>query len=379
MNVLILTPDRTGSSLLLNLITIYMQFHKYDHPVLSYYDLCYGLIKYYSDVFNNEVLYGAQGEFDNHHQPLFEICDLLKSVDHYKTSRLSFEKIQRRRDSVADQIQFYQYLNENFFIISTRRENLFEYALSQCIKIHTKIGNLSEPHEKFHAFADVYKNKILISKENIQKHLDQYQQYLKWCNDYFDIGSYFYYEKNISNIEQYILQLPIFDNQNQKISWKNKFDISFNEWNKVNYLIGDLSGLGQQLPPTRALLLADQRENIPKFNLTMSESHKKIISNHNHTDVEFLKKHALKFMQTKKHLDELINYKITERPIQVKLQTMIEKKLCIENFDQCVEWYNKWTVANGLGTLYSEHTAYQSEIAELKSWHANNFLEYHQQ
>jgi len=380
MNVLILTPDRTGSSLLLNLITIYMQFHKYDHPVLSYYDLGYGLVKYYSDVFNTEVLDSAK-QFDNCDQTLLEIRDLLKSVDHYKTSRLSFATIQRRQDSVYDQIKFYQYLNENFFIISTRRENLFEHALSSCIKIHTKTGNLTGPHEKFNIFADVYKNKILISKENIHKHLDQYQQYLKWCNDYFDIGSYFYYDKNISNIEQYILQLPIFDNQHQKISWKNKFDIEFNEWNKVNYLVSDLSGLSQQLSltNTNTSLLTDRCEGTPKWQLSVTENHQKIVSSLNQTDVEFCKKHAKKFVQANNNLEELIDYKIIERSMQTKLQTMIEKKLCIKNFDQCVEWYNEWVVANNFGTVYCEHTAYQSEIDELNSWHTTNVLQYHQQ
>jgi hypothetical protein len=380
MNVLILTPDRTGSSLLLNLITIYMQFHEYDHPVLSYYDLGYGLVKYYSDVFNNEVLDSAK-QFYDCDQTLPEIRDLLKSVDHYKTSRLSFATIQRRQDSVADQNKFYQYLNENFFIISARRENLFEHALSSCIKIHTKLGNVSDPHQKFNLFADVYKNKILISKENIHKHLDQYQQYLKWCNDHFDIGSYFYYDKNISNVEQYILQLPIFDNQRQKISWKNKFDIEFNEWNKVNNLISDLSGLGQQLQLTNSdtPLLTDHGENIPKWQLSVTENHKKIVSSLNQTDVEFLKKHARKFVQANNRLDELLDYKIIERPMQVKLQTMIEKKLSIKNFDQCVEWYNEWVTANNLGQIYSEDTAYQSEINELKSWHTADILEHHQQ
>lgn len=378
MNVLILTPDRTGSSLLLNLITIYMQFHEYDHPVLSYYDLGYGLTKYYSDVFNNEVLDSAK-QFDNCDQTLPEIRDLLKSVDHYKTSRLSFATIIRRQDTMADQFKFYQYLNDNFFIISTRRENLFEHVLSSCIKIHTKKGNLYDPHSKFDTFADVYKNKITVIKENIHKDLDHYRRYLQWCNDHFDVGSYFYYDKNISNIEEYILQLPIFDNQRQKISWQDKFDIGFNEWNKVNYLISDLSGLGQQLPTTSAPLLVDQRENMPSFELAVAKNHRKIVSNLNHTDVEFLKKYARKFAQTKKNLDELINYKIIERPMQIKLQTMIEKKLCIKNFNQCVEWYNEWVVANNFGTVYSEHTAYQSEIDELNSWHTNDILGYHQQ
>jgi hypothetical protein len=355
-----------------------MQFHKYDRPVLSYYDLGYGLVKYYSDVFNTEVLDSAK-QFDNCRQSLLEIRDLLNSVDHYKTSRLSLSTIVRRQDTKTDQNQFYRYLNDNFFIISARRENLFEHALSSCIKIHTKKGNLSDPHEKFEIFADVYKNKITISQENIVKDLGHYRNYLQWCNDHFDIGSYFYYDKNVSNLEEYILQLPIFDNQSQKIAWEDKFGIEFDQWNRFNYLISDLSGLGQQLPNITTPLLANQRNTATNFDLNLAESFKKIVANLNHTDVEFLKKHARKFVQTKNNLDELIDYKIIERPMQVKLQTMIEKKLCIKNFDQCVTWYNEWVTANNFGQIYSESTALESEINELKSWHATNVLQYHQQ
>lgn len=354
-----------------------MQFHKYDRPVISLYDIGSDLSKYYSEVFNSEVLSCDRGY--SFRQTLPEICDLLKSVDHYKNGRLTFSTMIQRQDSVSDQNQFYRYLNDNFFIISTRRENLFEHVLSWCIKIQTKGGNAYNANHKFDILADVYRNKITIDQENMHKHLGRYRQYLQWCDEQFDVGSYFYYEKHISNIEQYVLQLPIFNNQTQKISWKNKFDIEFNDWNKCNYLISDLSGLSQQLSTTNTLRLTNQSINTPNFDLAVVENTNKILPNLSRPDVEFLKKHSKKFVQARNNLDELVKYKILDLPLQIKLQTMIEKKLCIRNFDQCVEWYNEWVVANNFGTVYSAHTAYDSEIEELKSWHANNILEHHQQ
>jgi hypothetical protein len=62
MNVLILTPDRVGSTLLQRLITIYMQFHEYDRPVINLHELTNGIIKYYSPVFNDEVLGKGVGD-----------------------------------------------------------------------------------------------------------------------------------------------------------------------------------------------------------------------------------------------------------------------------------------------------------------------------
>lgn len=56
MNVLILTPDRVGSTLLQRLITIYMAAHDYDKPVINLHELSNGLMKYYSPTFNQEVL-----------------------------------------------------------------------------------------------------------------------------------------------------------------------------------------------------------------------------------------------------------------------------------------------------------------------------------
>ena len=43
MNVLILTPDAVGSTLLQRTITIYMQFHEFDRPTINLHELTNGL------------------------------------------------------------------------------------------------------------------------------------------------------------------------------------------------------------------------------------------------------------------------------------------------------------------------------------------------
>jgi hypothetical protein len=125
--------------------------------------------------------------------------------------------------------------------------------------------------------------------------------------------------------------------------------------------------------------LTSQSANASGLELAVVKSTNKILSNLGRPDVEFLKKHSKKFVQTRNNLDELVKYKILDFPLQIKLQTMIEKKFCIKNFDQCVEWYNEWVTANNFGQIYCESAAYQSELDELKSWHATNVLQYHQQ
>ena len=90
MNVLILTPDRVGSTLLQRVLTVYMLRREFDRPVINLHELTNGLIKYYNQTLNQEVLGKPKGtEKWGYFQSLNEIEDLLKTTDHYKTSRLA--------------------------------------------------------------------------------------------------------------------------------------------------------------------------------------------------------------------------------------------------------------------------------------------------
>ena len=128
MNVLILTPDAVGSTFLQRVLTIYMQLHNFDRPVINLHELTNGIAKYYNPELGQEVLGKKQDKW-GYYQSLEQVVEILSSVDHYKTSRLALYHIKNRGDSLADQVQFYQYLRDNFYIISCRRENLFEHAI----------------------------------------------------------------------------------------------------------------------------------------------------------------------------------------------------------------------------------------------------------
>ena len=112
MNVLILTPDRVGSTLLQRVLTVYMLRQGFDKPVINLHELTNGLVKYYNDVLQQEVLGKPKGTYSSgYYQTLDQVQDLLGSVDHYKTTRLAHYHIVRRADTIADQIKFYEYLN----------------------------------------------------------------------------------------------------------------------------------------------------------------------------------------------------------------------------------------------------------------------------
>jgi len=138
MNVLILTPDAVGSTLLQRMLTIYMQFHQFDRPVINLHELTNGLAKYYSPEFNRELVSKQAIKSWGYYQSLEQVVELLSSVDHYKTSRLAHYHILRRGDTLAQQIPFYNYLNENFYVIACRRANVFEHAVSMTLSNITK-------------------------------------------------------------------------------------------------------------------------------------------------------------------------------------------------------------------------------------------------
>lgn len=116
MNVLILTPDRVGSTLLQRLITVYMLRREFDKPVINLHELTNGLSRYYNTTLNQEIVGKPRGIKWDYYQTLSQVESLLKSSNHYKTSRLAHYHIVARQDSIADQIQFYEYLNREFFV-----------------------------------------------------------------------------------------------------------------------------------------------------------------------------------------------------------------------------------------------------------------------
>ena len=89
MNVLILTPDAVGSTLLQRLVTIYMQFHEFDRPVINLHELTNGLEKYFSPEFGCEIVSKKRVSNWGYYQTLEQVVEILSSVDHYKTSRLA--------------------------------------------------------------------------------------------------------------------------------------------------------------------------------------------------------------------------------------------------------------------------------------------------
>lgn len=380
MNVLILTPDRVGSTLLQRVLTIYMLRREFDKPVINLHELTNGLESYYNTTLNQLVLGKPRGTEWGYYQSLSEITDLLKSADHYKTSRLANYHIINRNDPIAEQLPFYEYLNKNFYIISARRRNLFEHALSWAIHAHSKKLNVYSIKEKINVYADIYKNKITINKESYIGYLEKYKQYIQWADKYFHIQSIFNYDDSVNDLEQYILNLD-FMKDTRHNSWDDMFGQTFNQWNTCHRLIPNLVLTPQ--PGNNEVVLWDLEQeekwnmlkgiDWPKFSdVTNSELEKlpiaitteikkyfvnpisKITIKVNDKIEQFFKQHLDNYKKTYTQLNQLITDGFLVSNIPIKLQTLSEKKMIIKNFNDGIDWYNEWATNNGY-EIYSDN------------------------
>ena len=375
MNVLILTPDRVGSTLLQRLITVYMQSHTYNRPVINLHELTNGLMKYYSPLFNQEVLGKPTDRPWGYYQTLDEITEHLHSTDHYKTTRLAHYHIMNRQDSIADQVPFYQYLNDNFFIISAQRKNLLEHALSWGIQGHSKKLNVYTHQEKIDTFAGIYQNKITVDVNVMINYLNKYVNYLQWVNNHFTVNSYFEYETHLPKIEEYILGLDIFGGQPTK-SWNDTFGIEFQDWNRCHYLASDISGISAQLPaPGNLQITFDSTDQLDSIDLAPVITKNEILNSLSTGDKQFLQQHTSNYINSYKAIDELVQHKILVTGVPIKLQTMMEKRKLIKNFDQCVEAYNQWVKENRVGDHYTDADIKKITVNEINSWHTMPRLE----
>jgi hypothetical protein len=374
MNVLILTPDAVGSTLLQRMLTIYMQFHEFDRPVINLHELTNGLAKYYSPEFNRELVGKRAVKNWGYYQQLNEIVDLLDSVDHYKTSRLAHYHILRRGDTIDQQIPFYNYLNENFYIIACRRSNVFEHALSLALTSITKKLNVYTADEKIDTFFDFYHNGVNVDTNVFVNKLNLYKYYLDWSAQHFEVSKVFNYEQDVPNLEKFILDLPVFSSQKNLITWDKNFGIDFNDFNRTHYALSDIGSLNfhnkenakqvwldnddaviiyqkDALPEWPAVNSLNELNNLPaeiqqKFQSTYYNNY---VYNIKFLDLE--KQNHVKscyngYQLAQKTIKQMVDLGIIISGPPIKKQTLTDKKKMINNFDQCVELYNQWVSDN---------------------------------
>ena len=212
----------------------------------------------------------------------------------------------------------------------------------------------------------------MLDTQILIKYLNQYVKYLAWVDNHFTVSSYFKYDQHLSRIEDYILGLDIFSNQPKKKSWNDIFKLEFNDWNRCHYLVSDLSGISSQLAD-RPLLTFDAQPTEQNFQI-QSIDKQSIPNSLSVADRKFLSENGIKYIKAHKAIAELVDHKILTSPVPIKLQTMLEKKLLIKNFDECVKVYNEWVDKNKVGIPYSMEDIDNTAQEEIQQWHSVQLL-----
>ena len=422
MNVLLLSPDAVGGTLLERLLTVYMQFHEYNKPVLNVTHPEGGVGHYFSEDFNQEILTKRDMPY-GYYQSLDEVVRLFRSVDHYTVTKLTYHSMRARQDPASQTVPFYQYFNENFFVIACRRESVFENALSWGITKISKARNVYSHHSKIMSFLDYYKDGVEVDPQSMIDSLEQYKSYLQWVEDNFAPASYYYYERNAYDIERYILNLPIFNGQPEKKGWSDVFGQTFNDWNRCHFLASDIGSIALQNPQAypaiaqniknntpldasaeldwtmpRVFLKAYQDcaantwpaiqnardfETLPEYikqecdelhhiteHLAHNVLHRNVAANLPTDHHQFLSQHAERYLTAVGAIERMQQLDIAMGLPPIKKQTLAEKKLIIRNFDQCAEVYNTWIEQNpDIGTPVTTESLQQLSVNERKFWY----------
>ena len=165
-----------------------------------------------------------------------------------------------------------------------------------------------------------------------------------WADDHFNIGSYFYYDRELQNIENYVLGLPVFSGQN-KIGWQQAFGMDFETWNRCHFYhsnLGALSATGlQQIP-----LLAAPAPAVPGTNLPAERKSFSLIEVLPNDQREFLQQHQQQYYEVSHSIERMRELGILVTTVPIKKQTLAEKQRMVSNIDQLREIYNDWAAQN---------------------------------
>jgi hypothetical protein len=332
MNVLILTPDRVGSTLLQRLITIYANINENYSPLtINLHELTNGLVSYEHEKFKQPVLGKKEGGW-GYHQTLQTIAGMLDNCQHDVVSRLAHYHLKARKDSVNDQLAFYQYLNENFYIIAARRNNLFEHAMSWCIAVEAKKLNVYSFDEKFKTYNHLMENPATVQVEMVEKYLNQYREYMDWVDSHFQVNSYFEYERDIPNIEQYILNLRPFQQYKNPLKWQDRWNISWADWNRMHYLLS--------LIPFDHKFSADEKQ--------------------------FMAANIDLYTQARIDIQDLQDLGVLVSGVPIKLHTLQQKTQLIANAPECLLHYNAWAQSNPASYALPYSAEKMNQIASLE-------------
>jgi hypothetical protein len=237
----------------------------------------------------------------------------------------------------------------------------------------TKKLNVYDAYEKIDTFYEIYKSGVTLDPVVFERQLDAYKLYINWSEQHFDIASYFNYEQDIPRLEQYILDLPVFSAQSNRVTWDQNFGISFNDWNKMHYARSDLNYLPLDKPSDLKKAILEQTDIVKHYqhhaplhwpavhslddvaNLPLDLQHQcaqDIIDQKGMVPLlpkyqqQMLSPFIYGYNQAQHTINQMIDLGIIINGPPIKKQTLSDKQKTIRNFDQLIEIYNNWVLAH---------------------------------
>jgi hypothetical protein len=309
MNILILTPDGVGSTILQRLLTMTLYLEKI--KVVNTHELTNGLC------LEKRIL--AKDFNLKYSQKLEEIIELIKQSDKNTqiVSRLAKYHLDARQDSIQSQKTFFKFLNSFYEKkIMCIRNNIFEYALSWSIRERSGVLN-------------VYDRKDKRSVMEVSEIDENY--FLKKCNEY--VNYVYWIQDNFPNVEQVSYEDMITDSDStieKIIGYKDTFSKNFD---------------------TKLSLILKMEYNF--FNSLVTENNK---------EFSYTKEEKKALILYKKLAEMLIDKKIIiGHPI--KNTTLEDKKKQIKNFDRCL---------NKFYSFAKNHNWIDQTIANYDFWNDRN-------
>jgi len=249
MNVLILTPDGVGSTVLQRITTLALYLSK--HDVVNCHELTNGLVEKNQKIYKDFSL--------NYTQTLEDIIKLLEKSKSSLVSRLAKYHIDNRQDNVLSQKKFYNFLKQfNDKILVCKRKNIFEYAMSWSIREKSNIFNIYQKKDR-----DAVRKVNLVNSSFFLKKCQEYVKYIKWIEENFENYDVVYYEDFTLDPDKKIKDIFDFND-----IFKNTFDEKLSEIFQKEYLISN-----------RNISLTDKSKFLPllKYKQQMMSLEKKSI------------------------------------------------------------------------------------------------------
>ena len=249
MNVLILTPDGVGSTILQRITTLALYLNKKN--VVNCHELTNGLIEKNQRIYKDFSL--------GYSQTLENIITLLKKSKSSLVSRLAKYHIDNRQDVYSSQTQFYNFLKQfNNKILVCKRKNVFEYAMSWSIREQSKILNVYKKKDR-----DAVRGVDSVNSSFFLKKCREYVKYIDWIDENFQTHDVVYYEDFALDPDKKMKDILNINNV-----FENAFGEKLTEIFKKEYLVSN-----------RKIALTDKSKFLPllKYKHTMISLEKKSI------------------------------------------------------------------------------------------------------